>query len=74
MPQGNPESFPRGNSNIASTLKSSGFIISGDGSPMDLSSKQDMNDVNTLLHNQTIKVNIDEINNLNLILNWGKLL
>ena len=69
MPQGNPESFPRGNSNIASTLKSSGFIISGDGSPMDLSSKQDMNDVNTLLHNQTIKVNIDEINNLNLILN-----
>lgn len=76
MPQGNPESFPRGNSNVASTLKNSettlsgsGFIISGDGSLMDLSSKQDMTDVNTLLHNQTIKVNVNQINDLNLILN-----
>ena len=72
MPQENSDK----NSNVASafklaetTLSSPGFIISGDGSPMGLTSEQDMYAVNTLLHKETIKVSVDEINNLNLILN-----
>lgn len=78
MPQGNPETFPKGNSNIAKTLRNSavaagtaGFIIAGaiNGASNTTSEQQMNNGADALLSDHTVEVSIDDINELNLIFN-----
>lgn len=77
MSQGNPENFPRGNSNfvhsqknLAAVKEKGGFIFTDDTSEDSTSLNQSFSqEASSLLSEPNTKISIDDINNLNLIIN-----
>lgn len=78
MAQGNPETFPKGNSNLTKTIRNvavaggtAGFILAGalSGVPSPSLEQEAKQNADTLLPDHTVEVSIDDINDLNLIFN-----